>query len=41
MPIVENGNLNVGKGMADTGGYIYCGKAMPQLQGAYVFGDWS
>lgn len=44
LPIIEYGNLNViknGKGLSITGGYIYRGKAMPQLDGAYVFGDWS
>jgi hypothetical protein len=44
MPVIEYGNLNVvkdGKGISVTGGYIYRGKAMPHLQGAYVFGDWS
>ncbi|HJZ56557.1 MAG TPA: PQQ-dependent sugar dehydrogenase, partial [Gemmataceae bacterium] len=23
-----------------TGGYVYCGKKLPELQGAYIFGDW-
>jgi glucose/arabinose dehydrogenase len=44
MPVIEYGNLNVvkdGKGISVTGGYIYRGKTMPHLQGAYVFGDWS
>jgi glucose/arabinose dehydrogenase len=44
LPIVEYGNLNVvknGRGTSVTGGYIYRGKALPQLNGAYVFGDWS
>jgi hypothetical protein len=29
------------KGISITGGYIYRGKALPQLQGQYVFADWS
>lgn len=28
-------------GVSATGGYIYRGKALPQLAGKYVFGDWS
>lgn len=28
-------------GISITGGYVYRGKALPQLQGKYVFGDWS
>jgi glucose/arabinose dehydrogenase len=44
MPIVEYPNLNTqknGKGISVTGGYVYRGKAFANLQGAYVFGDWS
>jgi hypothetical protein len=29
------------KGISITGGYVYRGKALPQLVGKYVFGDWS
>jgi glucose/arabinose dehydrogenase len=29
------------KGISVTGGYIYRGRALPELQGRYVFGDWS
>ncbi len=28
-------------GISITGGYVYRGAALPQLQGKYVFGDWS
>lgn len=29
------------KGISITGGYVYRGKALPQLAGKYIFGDWS
>ena len=44
MPVIEYANTNVikeGKGLSITGGYVYRGKAMPNLVGSYVFGDWS
>lgn len=28
-------------GISITGGFVYRGKALPQLEGRYVFGDWS
>ncbi len=28
-------------GISITGGYVYRGKALPELEGHYVFGDWS
>lgn len=29
------------RGISITGGYVYRGRALPQLSGKYVFGDWS
>ncbi len=44
-PIVAYENMGAfgtkGKGRSITGGYVYRGKAIPELQGKYVFGDWS
>lgn len=43
-PVLEYPNLktrSAGKGLSVTGGYVYRGSAIPQLQGMYVFGDWS
>ena len=37
-PILEYGH---DLGIAVIGGYVYRGSAMPDLQGHYVFGDWS
>jgi len=44
MPLIVYGNVsNVedGRGISTTGGFVYRGSAIPELQGAYVFGDWS
>jgi len=46
-PILEYKNINGNRKDADargisiTGGYVYRGKALPQLVGKYIFGDWS
>lgn len=46
-PIVEYKNINGFRrdpealGISVTGGYVYRGKALPDLQGRYVFADWS
>jgi glucose/arabinose dehydrogenase len=43
-PVVEYGNSRVqpdGLGIAVIGGYVYRGRSLPQLNGRYVFGDWS
>ena len=44
-PIIAYENMGAfgedGKGRSITGGYVYRGKAIPALQGKYVFGDWS
>ncbi len=37
-PIVELGH---DIGQVIVGGYVYRGKAMPEFQGRYIFGDWS
>ena len=46
-PALEYKNINGHRrdpqalGISITGGYVYRGKALPQLEGRYVFGDWS
>jgi glucose/arabinose dehydrogenase len=41
-PILSYRNAGAGgDGLAVIGGYVYRGEALPQLEGRYVFGDWS
>ncbi len=46
-PVLEYKNANGfrrdpdAKGISITGGYIYRGKAIPSLQGLYIFADWT
>jgi glucose/arabinose dehydrogenase len=44
-PILQYKNMNSraadAQGISITGGYVYRGKALPQWQGKYIFGDWS
>lgn len=43
MPVIEWRNINhpFGIGLVVVGGTIYRGENVPELQGKYVFGDWS
>ncbi|MDK3258781.1 PQQ-dependent sugar dehydrogenase [Blastococcus capsensis] len=38
-PVIEYSHDEVG--LVVVGGYVYRGEAMPELEGVYVFGDWS
>ena len=42
-PIIEylNANQEDGLGLVVVGGHVYRGDLLPELEGAYVFGDWS
>ncbi|HMO66174.1 MAG TPA: hypothetical protein PKE47_13285, partial [Verrucomicrobiota bacterium] len=46
-PVIEYKNVNgwpddkEAAGISITGGYVYRGKALPELAGRYVFADWS
>jgi glucose/arabinose dehydrogenase len=43
-PIIEYRNVRQqddGRGISVIGGYVYRGSELPDLQGRYVFGDWS
>ncbi|MCK6501744.1 MAG: PQQ-dependent sugar dehydrogenase, partial [Nitrospira sp.] len=46
-PILEYKNLNAfpqdpaAQGISVTGGFVYSGRALPHLQGHYIFADWS
>ena len=40
-PPVSKVDLTASIGISITGGYVYRGKALPELTGKYVFGDWS
>ncbi|HSJ54794.1 MAG TPA: PQQ-dependent sugar dehydrogenase, partial [Anaerolineae bacterium] len=42
-PVIEYQNVNVegGLGLVVVGGNVYRGSALPELEGRYIFGDWS